>query len=97
MSFVWDYGLGKSAMGIKARLLGTDGTIINGSEMDESIRYQPQKVNRPDGAEIVGKRTTPATAHMQNFLDCIRSGNEPSCPVNLGYRVAIATRMAVDS
>jgi hypothetical protein len=34
---------------------------------------------------------------MQNFLDCIRSGNEPNCPVDLGYRVAIATRMAVDS
>jgi predicted dehydrogenase len=97
MLFTWDSGFGNSALGITEHVLGTDGTIINGSEMDESIRYQPQKVNRPDGAEIVGKRTTPATAHMQNFLDCIRSGKEPNCPVELGYRVAIATRMAVDS
>jgi hypothetical protein len=34
---------------------------------------------------------------MQNFLDCMRSGQEPNCPLELGYRVAIATRMAVDS
>jgi predicted dehydrogenase len=95
--FTWDSGFGNSALGITEHVLGADGTIINGSEMDESIRYQPQKVNRPNGAEIVGRRTTPETAHMQNFLDCVRSGREPNCPFDLGYRVAIATRMAVDS
>jgi hypothetical protein len=36
-------------------------------------------------------------AHVQNFLDCIRSGNEPNCPFELGHRVALACRMAVDS
>jgi predicted dehydrogenase len=95
--FTWDSGFGNSALGITEHVLGADGTIINGSEMDETIRYQPQKVNRPNGAEIVGRRTTPETAHMQNFLDCVRSGREPNCPFDLGYRVAIATRMAVDS
>jgi hypothetical protein len=34
---------------------------------------------------------------MQNFFDCIRSGKEPNCPFELGYRVAIACRMAVES
>jgi predicted dehydrogenase len=97
MLFTWDSGFGNSALGITEHVLGTDGTIINGSEMDEAIRYQPQKVNRPNGAEVIGKRSTPETAHMQNFLDCIRSGKEPNCPLELGYRVAIATRMAVDS
>jgi predicted dehydrogenase len=95
--FTWDSGFGNSALGITEHVLGVDGTIINGSEMDDGIRYQPQKVNRPNGAEIVGRRTTPETAHMQNFLDCVRSGHEPNCPFDLGYRVAIATRMAVDS
>jgi len=95
--FTWDSGFGNSALGITEHVLGTDGTIINGSEMDEAIRYEPQKVNRPNGAAIVGRRTTPETAHMQNFLDCIRSGRQPNCPVELGYRVAIATRMSVDS
>jgi hypothetical protein len=32
--------------------------------MDEAIRYVPEKVNRPKGAEIVGRRTTPEIAHM---------------------------------
>jgi len=97
MLFTWDSGFGNSALGITEHVLGTDGTIINASEMDGPVRYEPQKVNRPQGAEMTGKRTTPETAHMQNFLDCIRSGKEPNCPVDLGYRVAIATRMAVDS
>ena len=34
---------------------------------------------------------------MQNFLDCIRSGKEPNAPFDLGFRVAIACRMSVDS
>jgi hypothetical protein len=34
---------------------------------------------------------------MQNFLDCIRSGKEPACPFELGFRVSIACRMSVDS
>jgi hypothetical protein len=34
---------------------------------------------------------------MQNFLDCIRSGKETNCPFELGFRVAIACRMAVES
>jgi predicted dehydrogenase len=95
--FTWDSGFGNSALGITEHVLGTDGTIVNGSEMDEAIRYLPQKVNRPTGAEVVGKRSSPETAHMQNFLDCIRTGKEPNCPLELGYRVAIATRMSVDS
>jgi hypothetical protein len=34
---------------------------------------------------------------MQNFVDCIRSGNEPRCPFELGYRVSVACRMAIES
>jgi hypothetical protein len=34
---------------------------------------------------------------MQNFFDCIRSGKEPNAPFDLGFRVAIACRMGVDS
>ena len=37
------------------------------------------------------------SAHMQNFLDCIRSGSSPNCPFELGFRVSIACRMAVES
>ena len=51
-------------------MLGTDGTISQGQQ----IRYLPQKVNRPEGVEMLGQTPTPPRAHMQNFLDCIRTG-----------------------
>ena len=95
--FTWDSGFGNSHLGISEHVLGDDGTIVNGSEQDEAIKYIPQKINKPHLKEVVGTSTAPGNAHMQNFLDCIRSGNEPNCPVELAYRVAIASRLAVDS
>ncbi len=93
MLFTWDSGFGNNYYGVTEEVLGTDGTISKGQQ----IRYLPQKVNRPDGTEMLGQTATGRNAHMQNFLDCIRSGQETNCPFELGYRVAIATRMAVDS
>ena len=95
--FTWDSGFGNNELGITEHVLGTDGTIVNASEMDGPVRYVPQKVNRPDGVEVLGQKTAPGNAHMQNFLDCIRSGKEPNAPFELGFRVSIACRMAVDS
>ena len=89
----WDSGFGNNQLGVTEDVLGTDGTISKGQQ----IRYVPQKVNRPDGTEILGRAVTSPNAHMQNFLDCIRSGKEPNCSFDLGYRVSIACRMAVDS
>ncbi len=91
--FTWDSGFGNNHLGSTEDVLGTDGTISRGQQ----IRYSPQKVNRPDGAEIIGQTRTPPNAHMQDFLDAIRTGKEPNCPFELGYRVSIASRMAVDS
>ncbi len=90
----WDSGLGNSQLGITEDVLGSDGTI---SRSSSAIRYLPQKVNRPEGAEIAGKVANFPTAHMQNFVDCIRSGKEPHCPFELGYRVSVACRMALES
>jgi len=47
--------------------------------------------------EILGRARTEPNAHMRNFLDSIRSGREPACPFELGYRVSVACRMAVES
>jgi hypothetical protein len=79
-------------------VLGADGTIFRG----EQVRYLPQKVNRPEGTEILGRAIDQGQqhldiAHVQNFLDCVRSGNEPNCPFDLAFRVSMACRMAVDS
>ncbi len=91
--FSWDSGFGNNQLGSGEFVLGTDGTISR----RQQIRYQPQKVNRPDGTEMLGRTPTPPRANMQNFLDCIRGGTEPNCPFELGYRVSIASRMAVAS
>jgi predicted dehydrogenase len=91
--FTWDSGFGNNHLNYGEYVLGTDGTIAS----SQQIRYLPQKVNRPDGVEILGRTATPPHAHMQNFLDCTRSGKEPNCPFDVGFRVSIACRMAVDS
>jgi predicted dehydrogenase len=89
----WDSGFGNNALGSTEDILGTDGTIFRGQQ----IRYAPQKVNRPDGTELIGEARTAPRAHMQNFLDSIRGMATPNCPFELGYTVSIACRMAVDS
>ncbi len=90
----WDSGLGNSQPGITEDVLGSDGAI---SRTTAGIRYIPQKVNRPDGVEMAGQAASAPTAHMQNFIDCVRTGKEPNCPFELGYRVSIACRMALES
>jgi predicted dehydrogenase len=90
----WDSGLGNSQLGIAEELLGSDGTV---SRTPAGVRYAPQKVNRPDGVELAGKVVSFPTAHMQDFVECIRSAKEPNCPFDLGYRVSIACRMALES
>jgi predicted dehydrogenase len=91
--FSWDSGFGNNQLGSGEYVLGTDGTI----ERSQQIRYLPQKVNRPDGTEMLGLEKGSPRGHMQNFLDCIRTGAQPNCPFEVGFRVAIACRMAVDS
>ncbi len=91
--FSWDSGFGNNQLGSSEDVLGTDGTISKGQQ----IRYLPQKVNRPDGTEMMGTTRSAPNAHMQNFLDCVRSGAETNCPFDVGFRVSIACRMAVES
>ena len=89
----WVSGLGNNQLGVTEDVLGTHGTITRAGQ----VRYVPQKVNRPDLQEIAGRSAHVPQAHFQNFLDCIRLGGDPNCPLELGYRVSIACRMAVES
>jgi predicted dehydrogenase len=91
--FSWDSGFGNDQLKVTEDALGDNGSISR----SQQIRYTPQKVNRPDGNEMMGATRSTPRAHMQNFLDCIRSGQEPNCPFELGFRVSIACRMAVES
>jgi predicted dehydrogenase len=89
----WSSGFGNNQLGVTEDVLGNNGTISRGNQ----VRYLPQKMNQPDSAELIGRSTHVPQVHMLNFLDCIRSGKEPNCPFDLGFRVSIACRMAVDS
>jgi len=89
----WDSAFGNSQLGAGEEVLGTNGTISR----TQQIRYTPQKVNRADGNEMAGATRTEPRAHMQNFLDAIRGGKEANCPVDLGFRVSVACRMALES
>ena len=91
--FSWDSGFGNNQLGVTEDVLGTDGTISRGQQ----IRYLPQKVNRPDGMEMLGQTNTPPRAHMQNFLDSIRTGRQTNCPFDIGFRVSVACSMAIES
>ena len=94
MLFSWNSGFGNDHLGASEAVLGTDGTIYKDGR---SIRLIPQKVNNPGYAEQTGTTPNERGAHMKNFIDCIRSGKETNCPFDVGFRVSIACRMAVDS
>lgn len=89
----WTSGFGNDKLGISENVLGTDGTI----QKSQQIRWTPQKVNTPKGEEILGMAKTAPRAHMQNFFDSIRGQATPNCPFEIGFRVSIACRMAVES
>jgi predicted dehydrogenase len=100
MMFTWDSGFCNSQLQTTEDVLGTDGTISR-SEVD--VLYRPQRVNRRDGVPIKGESSyrggqSPIDAlHVKNFFECVESGKEPSCPFELGFRVAMACRMVVES
>jgi len=95
MLFNWTSGFGNDELNVTEDALGDNGTIRH---TPQSIRYMPQKVNRKDANEMAGTTRNERAAHMQNFLDCIRdSSKKPNCPFDLGFRVAVACRMAVES
>jgi len=75
-------------------LYGTKGTLVH--SLSAPAKFLP--------ADPKAKAETPRSApqnttqiHMQNFLDCVRSRSEPTSPFELGFRTAIACRMAVES
>jgi predicted dehydrogenase len=92
--FTWDSGFGNERLSVTEDVLGTAGAI---SRTPQTIRYAPEKKNRPDGNEMIGVTRTDPRAHTQNFFDCIRTGRQPNCGFDVGYRVSIACRMAVES
>jgi predicted dehydrogenase len=96
----WQSTFSNKRYGLGERVLGTHGTIERVSDATDMVtgnlkggaRYYPEKVNRADGAPLVGRSKD--VQHLGNFLDCVRSRNEPNATVELGYRTAVAAHMA---
>ncbi|HZS52333.1 MAG TPA: Gfo/Idh/MocA family oxidoreductase [Bryobacterales bacterium] len=91
MLFTWSSGLANGHLGSSEEALGSDGTIVRSRQ----VRYIPEKVNQPRTSEMLGSNR--GGTHMQNFLDCIRSGKDPNCPFEIGFCTSIACRMALES
>jgi hypothetical protein len=89
----WTSGFGNSHPGIGEDLLGSAGTISRASE----IRYAPQKTVASTHGEMLGRTTHVPHAHLENFFDAVRFNRDVNCPFDVGFRVAIACRMAVQS
>lgn len=107
--FTWNSGFGNRHYNIDEQALGTRGTVARN---DQDVRYLPEVPRRrlgqaaapaeeakPSAAaapDIVGV-TDETKLHMQNFLDCVRSRKQPNCPLEIGFRAAVACRMALES
>jgi predicted dehydrogenase len=101
--FTWNSMFGNDFYGEgEDLLLGNKGTILC-KELEE-VRYVPEGGQGPESTgkpslappDIVGAGDA-TKAHMQNFLDCVRSRKEPNCPFELGFRSAITCQMAIAS
>lgn len=103
--FTWNSGFGNNYYGEDNDLIfGRSGTLLR---KDDDVRYLPQgHGHHPAQALPPGPRAaTPdivggsdeTDIHMQNFFDCVRSRKTPNCPFEIGFRSAIAARMALVS
>jgi predicted dehydrogenase len=96
----WRSTFSNSHYGLGEHILGSDGTLEHIADVTDmvtgrsasSIRYYPEKANRPGGTALTGEATN--QNHMANFIDCVRSRQKPNAPVEIGYRSAIAAHMA---
>ncbi len=105
--FTWNSMFGNAYYGEGDDLvLGNKGTLLRNER--EQVRYRPegeksaeQKSGDSESSgskapDIVGGSDT-TDRHMQNFIDCVRSRKETNCPFEIGFRSAIACRMAIES
>ena len=54
-------------------------------------------MNRPDGVEVVGRENSSATRTCRISWTASAPARNRTAPFDLGFRVSIACRMAVDS
>ena len=75
-----------------AAFYGLEGSIIQENNRGLMVRYDNKR------KEIESwKVTDESTAHMQNWLDCMRSRKQPNSPVELANKVLVGAHLANES
>lgn len=75
-----------------AAFYGLEGSIVQENQRGLMVRYDAKR------REIESWPVTDeSTAHMQNFLDCMRSRQQPNSPVELANRVLVGAHLANES
>lgn len=100
-----------SGLGAPLVIHGSEGTIYLAEDSERlsntTIRVTPDRPYAEDFKKKTGKDTLEievkvnqgrgAHPHMENFLDSVRSRQEPNFPADLGYKAMAAIRMGVDA
>lgn len=100
---VWDYGkfvaqfnvqFVNGADGVGAAFYGTKQTLICDAEKEIRLYDTAEKIT-PEMMPIATWKVEPETPlHVKNWIDCIKSREEPNSPVELGHRVILAAHLA---
>ncbi|MGH9626866.1 MAG: Gfo/Idh/MocA family oxidoreductase, partial [Bryobacteraceae bacterium] len=79
-----------------AKWFGTRGTL-DAKSLSPRQRWVANGEGSGESDKITSEtpmQEAPATHHMQNFLDCVRSRKEPIAPIEAGYAHSVAVIMA---
>lgn len=75
-----------------AAFYGLEGSIIQENNRGMMVRYDSKR-REVESWKVIEE----STAHMQNFLDCMRSRQQPNSPVELANRVLLGAHLANES
>lgn len=75
-----------------AGFYGIEGSIVQENQRGMMVRYDKQR-REVESWKVVDE----SPAHMQNFLDCMKSRKEPNSPVELANRVLVGAHLANES
>jgi predicted dehydrogenase len=103
--FTWNSAFGNRHYGETDDVVGGNrGTLLR--DKTGRVGYVSEQKGKPSSGEAASSLSPgPETAtdaeetqaHLQNFVNCIRSRNQPNCPFEIGFRSAIACQLAIAS
>ncbi len=89
-SFGFDFGRGKPARRLGIYFHGVNGTLYSNYSMHEVVP-EGKMLEDPSPPE---KSIPPSPGHEREWLNCIRSGDQPSCNVDYHSRIDVAISLA---